>query len=618
MRRLRLLRPIRLINLINLKDVLTNKSQILDLKLKRVRARYDTSRRPLKGIVEAGFFSTRLREGTQPTPTSFIQKTSFLPYCAVLLVSALTLGCTGTLVGEWPETSDQDHDGVLDSFDNCPSVHNPGQKDSDGDGRGDACGKDSGGVRSDGASTDLGRDSAGRTDGQGKQDLGPKPDSKVPVGPDTDKDGVVDALDNCPTTANSNQADYNKDGKGDACTQQDGTVSYPFIIPYNGGHYAFTDARNTASSLSDAIDTYPTSTADESGKEYIYAFRVDQTVRFAAEVTKPEPTGVDIDVHLLSALSPVTLIGRDDLVVHATLKPGIYYLSLDSFQGKMGVYTLDVMIRPQTLAATDTFNAYLLKAVTELKAKYGLLGYDSAVLTHDISYGSKGTISATKPPRTMCVAAVMEVILTAMQIYAKDTGDSTIFDFLPKKSFETLSSPYLKAHLWVNYTINAGGSADAVRHFGMGMTVPFKELSPGSFINLNRTSGSGHAVIFLSFIDISGKEYTTWNSNIIGFKYFSSQGGYDAGSGGLDYRYAIFSKYGSPAMPYKRDLNVIESDSQVYLNTGLMLAPSRWLRTSWSKPASSPALPPRPEIWSRFDAKRFAPLTADDLPSPTR
>jgi hypothetical protein len=37
--------------------------------------------------------------------------------------------------------------------------------------------------------------------------------------PDTDGDGVCNAVDNCPTVANLNQADSDNDGIGDACEE---------------------------------------------------------------------------------------------------------------------------------------------------------------------------------------------------------------------------------------------------------------------------------------------------------------------------------------------------------------------------------------------------------------
>lgn len=73
--------------------------------------------------------------------------------------------------------TDTDMDGIGSSFDNCPSVSNPTQQDTDGDGVGDACND----------------------------------------ADDADGDEYADALDNCPTVSNPSQVDTNGDGIGDAC-----------------------------------------------------------------------------------------------------------------------------------------------------------------------------------------------------------------------------------------------------------------------------------------------------------------------------------------------------------------------------------------------------------------
>jgi len=251
------------------------------------------------------------------------------------------------------------------------------------------------------------------------------------------------------------------------------------------------------------------------------------------------------------------------------------------------------------------FSSYILKAVDQLYANYGLLGYDiNSILTHDIQYSTFGVIPARRAPLTMCVAAQMEVILTAYEIYARETGDHSVYNYLPKKSFETLGIGDIKGHIWVNPKFNANGTADALINFGMGERTPFDQLKPGSFVNINRTTKTGHAVTFLGYINAKGELQAEHNDTVIGFKYFSSQGRITAGDGGFDYRYAVFSKFGCPEMPYKRDCNIIYSLEQRMLNTGTMLSPKYWTHIV---PAEDPSAGE-----TVFNRNTFNGVTTDD------
>ncbi len=78
--------------------------------------------------------------------------------------------------------NDNDSDGVPNDIDNCPNAANASQRDSDADGKGDAC-------------------DACPQDAQN----------------DVDGDGACGNVDNCPAAPNASQADADKDGLGDAC-----------------------------------------------------------------------------------------------------------------------------------------------------------------------------------------------------------------------------------------------------------------------------------------------------------------------------------------------------------------------------------------------------------------
>lgn len=84
---------------------------------------------------------------------------------------------------------DTDHDGVLDSLDNCPLAANPGQENSDADIFGNAC------------------DNCPLTTNQNQLD--------------TDSDLIGNLCDNCPSVSNPGQENHDADAQGDACDFDD-------------------------------------------------------------------------------------------------------------------------------------------------------------------------------------------------------------------------------------------------------------------------------------------------------------------------------------------------------------------------------------------------------------
>lgn len=144
-----------------------------------------------------------------------------------------TAGTSGGGGSPTANSADQDNDGIPDNQDNCPTVPNHFQKDTNQDGIGDACDQD---IDGDGVKNVLSNGqlcisaACVHIYGNGSVDNCPlvrnatQTDSNgdgfgdaCEQGVDSDGDGWDDAIDNCPNTANPTQTDIDHDGIGDAC-----------------------------------------------------------------------------------------------------------------------------------------------------------------------------------------------------------------------------------------------------------------------------------------------------------------------------------------------------------------------------------------------------------------
>ena len=261
-------------------------------------------------------------------------------------------------------------------------------------------------------------------------------------------------------------------------------------------------------------------------------------------------------------------------------------------------------------AQEQTMNPYILRVIERIYPERRDGGYDIKMsYSRALSYGAAGTIPQNPSPRpqgkeraTMCVSAVAEIIVEAINLYVAEGHDGRAYQQLPSTTWSRTTIMSMRPYIYLaddsravfgawrrngrptvpfNPTTRAyalsRGTGHAFEIFHVGEELGFAELRAGDFVNFNRDHAGGHAVVFLGYIDASNKVTPTWSSSVIGFRYFSAQGmSSKAPDHGFGYRNAYFmGKAPANAGPYA-DRNVINSSARLYLNGGRLWTPARW------------------------------------------
>ncbi|MEL6475574.1 MAG: hypothetical protein AAFQ21_16060, partial [Pseudomonadota bacterium] len=234
--------------------------------------------------------------------------------------------------------------------------------------------------------------------------------------------------------------------------------------------------------------------------------------------------------------------------------------------------------------APESLAPYILRVIETLAADRRGLGYHKNHSFTETLYYADGEIPATGGAETMCVAAAAEILIRAINVWSEENASDAAYDALDRALWTggTLLSLRPWIYVWdiqkviPSYGRRYGsGTHDAVVLFGLGKAVAFADAEPGDFVNFNRIGGSGHAAVFLGFLEADYREVDAFNSNVVGFKYFSAQ---SSGIAGLDYRYAYFA--GDCPNEYRqdqrRDCDIIRSRDTGLFSMARVFAPDHW------------------------------------------
>ena len=161
--------------------------------------------------------------------------------------------------------------------------------------------------------------------------------------------------------------------------------------------------------------------------------------------------------------------------------------------------------------AATGFNAFILSAAKSFGP--GAYLWEGDGVTRTITYQGTTIAKPYSPDRCHCVGATFQVYMTAFEAWDKQYGKSS-------GSLRGLSVAQVQElkQIWYVATPALEGSQAALSTLGLGAAVkPLDQAQQGDLAQIWRNNGSGHSVMFDSWVRDAGK--------IVGINYFSCQGG---------------------------------------------------------------------------------------------
>ena len=166
------------------------------------------------------------------------------------------------------------------------------------------------------------------------------------------------------------------------------------------------------------------------------------------------------------------------------------------------------------------FNRYVVRALNDwvMYPKDGRYPYcwrdcpGTVGMIHDASY--LGEVRWTGDGHCVCTGHTLEIFLDAYRRWQAEAGVPADTPFGALTRDELRREFY---QFWQGYKVTDSAScADALEAAGIGYNIypeQWTDARPGDFMNISRTNGTGHAVIFIAWI-------TDAEDRIIGLRYY--------------------------------------------------------------------------------------------------